>query len=206
MNVKSSILHTWIHWKNSVSRLILSWPAAHTAPGLEARYMLWPWSHTLQMCTGDAGTWGTAPVMPLGCPAAEQLSDKPVCQPSSAPAPRLHKFILIKQYVYIYTTQTFYEETFSRCLYHTLAHSWGYKLLFLYCLLSGLHLSISAYKRRKERKQARKKKGRFGAEIVAILRTQKEDRENYLSTHFNSQTLDLALHSRSVFGLLRALL
>lgn len=147
--------------KNSVSRLILSWPVAHTAPGLEARYMLWPRSHTLQMCTGDAGTWGTAPAMPLDCPAAEQLSDKPVCQPSSASAPRLHKFILLKQYVYIYTTQTFYEETFSWCLYHTFAHTWGYKLLFLYCLLSGLHLSISAYKRRKKRKQARKKKRTF---------------------------------------------
>lgn len=53
---------------------------------------------------GDAGTWGTAPAVPLGCPAAEQLSDKPMCQPSSAPAPRLHNFILLEQYVYIYTT------------------------------------------------------------------------------------------------------
>lgn len=58
---------------------------------------------------------------------------------------------------------------------------------------------------KRESKQGRKK-GRFGAEIVAILRTQKEDGENYLSTHFNSQILDLALHSRSVFDLLRALL
>lgn len=50
------------------------------------------------------------------------------------------------------------------------------KLLFLYCLLSGLHLSLSAYKRRKVRqsKQGRKKKRQFIAEILAIL-SSKED-------------------------------
>lgn len=52
------------------------------------------------------------------------------------------------------------------------------KLLFLYYLVSGIHLSLCAYKRRKvkQSKQGRKKrkKAQFIAETVAILRVQRK--------------------------------
>lgn len=75
----------------------------------------------------------------------------------------------------IYTTQTFYEESFSWCL----AHSWGYKAII--SLLSCIWNSpqpLCLQKKESETKQARKKKKRkkaqFIAETVAILRVQRK--------------------------------
>lgn len=105
----------------------------------------------------------------------------------------------------IYTTQTFYEESFSWCL----AHSWGYKAII--SLLSCIWNSpqpLCLQKKESETKQARKKKKKESTVYCrnsGNIESSKKDWENYLIINFKCQEWESWVLS-STFYLLVALL
>lgn len=83
------------------------------------------------------------------------------------------------------------------------------KLLFLYCFVSGIHLSLCAYRRRKvkQSKQGRKKKkeSTVYCRNSGNIESSKKDWENYLIINFKCQEWESWVLS-SAFYLLVALL
>lgn len=206
MNVKSSILHAWIHWKT----LFQGWSYPDLSPtqpqgwkpGICSDHGVTPCRCALVMLAPEAQL--------LLCLSTAQQQSSLVTSLCASPAQHQHPDYTNLSFLNNMSTFIQHRHFMKRpfpdaCITHWLILediSYYFSTVFYLDFTSAL---VPIKEGKRESKQGRKK-GRFGAEIVAILRTQKEDGENYLSTHFNSQILDLALHSRSVFDLLRALL